>query len=63
MFSTADYYLGSETAFRRERTARDWSIVNGRRRRRREARRRNLRLPKQPTLRLPGQRRGGTVVA
>ena len=62
MFATADYYLGSETAFHAERTARDWKVVNGRRRRR-QGRRRFLRLPPQQTLKLPGARPKAAAVA
>lgn len=61
MFSTADYYLGSEVAFRKQRNRNDWKVVNGRRRR--AGRRRYLRLPKQPHLRVPKQRQGASLVA
>jgi len=68
MFTTADYYLGSEVAYRHERATRDWKVVNGRRRvrggNRGQGRRQpKLRLPAQPHLSLPEQGRGGAVVA
>jgi len=62
MFYAVDYYLGPEVAYRRERIARDWKLANARRRDR-ETRRRNLRLPKLPHLRLPRRRPGISAVA
>jgi hypothetical protein len=51
MFSTPDYYLGSEVATRRDRIARDWESANAGRRRRRLRRQRNrLRLPAKAPL-------------
>ncbi len=68
MFNTADFYLGSEVAYRRERAARDWKAANNRRRLERSwpprgGWKRRLRLPAQPHLPLPKQRRGEAVVA
>lgn len=62
MFSTADYYLGSQIDFRHERTARDWEAVHRAGTRRRRIRNR-LRLPKRPHLTAPKQRTGDAVVA
>ncbi|CAA9349627.1 MAG: hypothetical protein AVDCRST_MAG72-1358 [uncultured Nocardioidaceae bacterium] len=62
MFSTADYYLGSEIDFRHARTARDWEAVHRAGVRRRRIRNR-LRLPKRPHLPTTKPRPGRAVVA
>ena len=55
MFTTPEYYLSTEVAYRRERIAREWGSAN--------RRRRSLRLPKSRTLRLPERQPGGVAVA
>ncbi len=62
MFSTADYYLASEVAYRRERTTGDWKAVKAPSRRGERLRGR-LRVPRRPHLRLSGNRRRAAVVA